>query len=137
MKRVAVRVLTVDITQYSQHALFLGHNWNSRSKLAKVIWLICSCLYVPSSGEFGVVYHGTYTPGINKLPQAVAVKTLKGGLNKPIQLGNCYSKNMYQIVRWCYVAYYTSIIQKLSIAWALKYVHVCIQPLIHSNRMNW
>ena len=44
----------------------------------KVIRLICNCLYAPLSGEFGVVYHGIYTPDINKVPQAVAVKTLKG-----------------------------------------------------------
>ena len=30
------------------------------------------------TGEFGIVYHGIYTPDINKLPQAVAIKTLKG-----------------------------------------------------------
>ena len=34
------------------------------------------------SGEFGVVHHGVYMPDINKVPQSVAVKTLKGGLRQ-------------------------------------------------------
>ena len=32
-------------------------------------------------GEFGIIYHGIYTPDINKPSKVVAVKTLKGEMN--------------------------------------------------------